>query len=71
MTALVATAGATTTEWMRMNGQVTAVVTGRSHTWEIAAITDHTNGLCPARRPGVEVIADPQGVEAASSVRLA
>ena len=71
MTALVATAGATTTEWMRMNGQVTAVVTGRSHTWEIAAITVTRSGSALLVVPGVEVIADPQGVEAASSVRLA
>ena len=32
---------------MRTVGQVTAVVTGRSHTWEIAPIMLHTNGLCP------------------------
>jgi len=30
-----------------MIGQVTAVVTGRLHTCEIAPISDHTKGLCP------------------------
>ena len=33
--------------WIRIVGQVTAVVTGRSHTCEIAPIIDHTNGLWP------------------------
>ena len=32
---------------MRVVGQVTAVVTGRSHTCEIAPIIDQTNGLWP------------------------
>jgi hypothetical protein len=43
----VAAAWATTAGCMRTVGQVTAVVTGRSQTCEIAPITDHTNGLCP------------------------
>jgi hypothetical protein len=30
-----------------MIGQVTAVVTGRLHTCEIAPISPHTNGACP------------------------
>jgi hypothetical protein len=31
--------------WIRTVGQVTAVVTGSSQTWEIAPMTDHTNAL--------------------------
>lgn len=43
--ALVAAACAMIIGWIRIVGQVTAVVTGRSHTCEIAPIIDHTNGL--------------------------
>jgi hypothetical protein len=45
--ALVAAAWAMIAGWMRTVGHVTAVVTGRSHTREIAPIVDHTNGLWP------------------------
>ena len=33
--------------WMRTVGQVTAVVTGRSQTWLIAPIADHTKADSP------------------------
>ena len=46
-TAEVAAAWAMTAGWMRVVGQVTAVVTGRSHTCEMAPIIDHTSGLWP------------------------
>jgi len=46
-TAEVAAACATMTGWMRVVGQVTAVVTGSELTWPIAPIIDHTNGLWP------------------------
>ncbi len=46
-TALVAAACAITAGWIRTVGQVTAVVTGTSHAWEIAPIIDQTNGLSP------------------------
>ena len=47
ITELVAAAWATIAGWIRTVGQVTAVVTGRSVTCEIAPMTDHTNGLWP------------------------
>ncbi len=47
ITAAVAAAWATTAGWMRTVGQVTAVVTGSEQAWEIAPITDQTNGLWP------------------------
>lgn len=43
----VAAAWAMTAGWTRTVGQVTAVVTGRSHTAQMAPITDQTNGLWP------------------------
>ena len=46
-TALVAAAWAMIAGWMRMVGQVTPVVTGRSTASESAPITDHTNALWP------------------------
>jgi hypothetical protein len=36
--------------WIRVVGQVTAVVTGRLVTWEIAPITDQTKLDCPCSR---------------------
>ena len=45
ITAAVAAAWAMIAGCIRTVGQVTAVVTGSSHTCEIAPITDHTNGL--------------------------
>ena len=44
-TALVAAAWAMITGWIRMVGQVTAVVIGSRQTCEIAPIIDQTNGL--------------------------
>jgi len=44
-TALIAAAWAITMGWIRIVGQVTAVVTGNAQTWEIAPIIDHTKGL--------------------------
>ena len=38
----VAAAWATSAGWMRMIGQVTAVVMGSEEAWEIATMTDHT-----------------------------
>ena len=46
-TALVAAAWAMTTGWVRTVGHVTAVVTGRSQTCEMAPIIDHTKGDSP------------------------
>ena len=46
-TADVAAACATIAGCVRTVGQVTAVVTGRSHTCATAPIIDHTNGDCP------------------------
>lgn len=46
-TADVAAACATIAGWVRTVGQVTAVVTGRSHTWATAPIIDQTKGDCP------------------------
>ena len=46
----MAAAWATIAGWIRIVGQVTAVVTGRSVTWPRAPITDHTNGLWPCSR---------------------
>ena len=46
-TALVAAACATIAGWIRIVGQVTAVVTGSVQTWLIAPIIDQTNGLWP------------------------
>jgi hypothetical protein len=45
--ALVAAACAITAGWIRIVGQVTAVMIGRSVACAIAPITDHTNGLWP------------------------
>ena len=45
--ALVAAACAMIAGWMRRVGHVTAVVTGRSQTCEIAPIIDQTKGLSP------------------------
>ena len=47
ISALVAAAWATIAGCVRIVGQVTAVVTGRSQTWLTAPITLHTNGLLP------------------------
>ncbi|MHA6803609.1 hypothetical protein [Salinifilum ghardaiensis] len=33
--------------WMRMAGQVTAVVSGSDVAWESVSITDQTKGLLP------------------------
>src|SRR5438445_468028 len=46
-TAVVAAACAITAGWIRTVGHVTAVVTGSSHTCEIAPIVDQTNALWP------------------------
>ena len=47
-TAEVAAAWAMIAGWMRMIGQVTAVVTGRPRSaWAIAPMVVHTNGLWP------------------------
>ena len=46
-TALVAAACAMIAGWIRMVGQVTAVVTGSEHTCAMAPIIDQTNGLWP------------------------
>ncbi len=44
----VAAAWAMIAGWIRIVGQVTAVVTGMPLAWAaIAPIIDHTNGLCP------------------------
>jgi hypothetical protein len=43
----VAAACAMITGWMRIVGQVTAVMIGRSQTCEIAPIIDQTNGDSP------------------------
>jgi hypothetical protein len=43
----VAVAWATIAGWIRIVGQVTAVLIGRDVTSDSAPITDHTNGLCP------------------------
>ena len=43
----MAAACAITAGCVRTVGQVTAVVTGRSQTWEIAPIIDQTKGDCP------------------------
>ena len=43
----MAAACATTAGCIRTVGQVTAVVTGREQTWEIAPMTPQTKGLCP------------------------
>ena len=47
ISAQVPAACATTAGWTRTVGQVTAVVTCRSHTWLIAPMTDQTSGLLP------------------------
>src|SRR2546423_727917 len=47
MTALVAAACAMIAGWIRVVGQVTAVITGSRQTWLSAPIVDHTNGLSP------------------------
>lgn len=46
-TAAVADACAMTAGWIRMVGQVTAVLTGSDVASERAPITPHTNGLWP------------------------
>src|SRR5947209_272977 len=46
-TALVAAACATIAGWIRVVGQVTAVVTGSRQTWLSAPIVDQTSGLWP------------------------
>jgi len=46
-TALVAAAWAMIAGWVRIVGQVTAVVTGRLHTCDSAPIIDQTKGLSP------------------------
>src|SRR5579859_5364048 len=46
-TALVAAACAMIAGWIRVVGQVTAVVTGSWQAWLSAPIVDHTKGLCP------------------------
>ena len=64
-TAAVAAACAITAGWMRVVGQVTAVVTGSRQAWERAPIIPQTNGLCPCSSfHGWIVVADPQGLEA-------
>jgi hypothetical protein len=45
--ALVATAWATIAGWMRINGQVTPVVTVRFVVAAMPPMTDHTKGECP------------------------
>ena len=65
ITAEVAAAWAITAGWMRTVGQVTAVVTGSEQTWEIGS--DHgpdERALALLVVPGVEVVADPQRLEA-------
>jgi hypothetical protein len=43
----VAAACAMIAGWIRVVGQVTAMVTGRLVTWEMAPITDQTKLDCP------------------------
>lgn len=58
--------------WIRTVGQVTAVVTGRSHAWEIAPIIDQDErALALGARPGVVVVADHSASKPASSASRA
>ena len=43
----MAAAWATTAGWMRVVGQVTAVVTGSEQAWDRAPMMPQTNGLWP------------------------